>query len=80
MKSTQTEVIVDNVTHPRRLWRAFVNGLVQDVPDAIALCEFDCCKSQCSATEWASCARRLERAAREISSGKEDLRVTQAAW
>jgi hypothetical protein len=38
--------------------------IIQDVPGDIVLCEFACRKIQCSSEEWATCARRLELAAR----------------
>ncbi len=50
-----------------RLWRVVENALVQDVPDEIALCEFDCRKARCTHEEWDSCHRRLGRAAGELS-------------
>ena len=34
--------------------------IVQDVPDKIALCEFDCGKGQCRLGEWETCERRLK--------------------
>jgi len=34
--------------------------IVRDVPEDIALCEFDCRKGQCLFGEWESCERRLE--------------------
>ena len=37
--------------------------VVQDVPDELALCEFDCRKEQCTHHEWATCERRINRAA-----------------
>lgn len=33
--------------------------LVEAVPNDIALCEFDCSKTQCRYDEWESCGRRL---------------------
>ena len=33
--------------------------VVQEVPDALALCEFGCHKSQCRMGKWANCERRL---------------------
>ncbi len=33
--------------------------LVETVPNDIALCEFDCRKTECSFGEWERCARRL---------------------
>ena len=35
------------------------NHLVEVVPDDIALCEFDCRKTQCHFDEWENCARRV---------------------
>jgi transposase-like protein len=32
---------------------------VQDVPDSLSVCEFDCHKSQCSLEEWLTCEKRL---------------------
>jgi hypothetical protein len=40
--------------------------MVGDVPDEIALCEFDCPKGQCRQGEWDTCARRIRRAAGEL--------------
>ncbi len=34
--------------------------VVQDVPEDIALCHFDCRKGQCRMGEWESCERRLK--------------------
>jgi len=39
----------------RRLWC----NVIQDVPAAIAHCEFDCRRSNCLQSEWATCSRRL---------------------
>lgn len=41
--------------------------LVQDVPEEIAVCEFDCRKGECSHDEWERCERRLTKAAGELS-------------
>jgi hypothetical protein len=32
---------------------------VQDVPEDIAVCEFDCRKPVCLVSEWETCERRL---------------------
>ena len=42
-----------------RGWRFLMDHLIQDVPEALALCEFDCRRTDCSAEQWASCERRL---------------------
>ena len=46
-----------------RFGRWLKNAVVQDVPDRIALCEFDCRKKQCLRGEWSTCERRLEQLA-----------------
>jgi len=43
----------------RNLFPGSQTHLVETVPNDIALCEFDCSKTQCSFGEWESCARRL---------------------
>ena len=42
-----------------RGWRFLVNHLIQDVPEEIAVCEFDCRETDCSMERWISCERRL---------------------
>ena len=46
----------------RRAWAWFAGELIHDVPEDLALCEFDCRKPQCTYSEWSSCERRLKRA------------------
>lgn len=36
-----------------------VARIVQDVPDDLAACHFDCRKSQCLHDEWATCPNRI---------------------
>ena len=45
----------------RKANRWLKDQIVQDVPQDIALCEFECRKGQCLMGEWESCERRLER-------------------
>jgi len=33
--------------------------LVQDVPEELAICKFDCRKSRCSQDDWIRCKRRI---------------------
>jgi len=40
--------------------------IVQDLPEDIVLCEFDCRKEQCTMGEWERCERRLHKAAGEL--------------
>ncbi len=51
----------------RRFWARFKNRwIISEIPQDIALCEFDCRKGQCSSGEWAACNRRISRAAGEL--------------
>jgi curli biogenesis system outer membrane secretion channel CsgG len=59
-----TIVHTANVLHNAFGW--LMNEIVQDVPEPIAVCEFDCRKTQCTFAEWASCERRLKKAAGEL--------------
>jgi hypothetical protein len=56
---------------PGRSLRGFFqwvrNQFIQDVPEDIALCEFDCRTGQCTQGEWESCERRLNRAEGEFT-------------
>jgi hypothetical protein len=70
---------MDNLTTRRgRLWRSFLNNLVQDVPDTYALCEFDCRKPQCTVAEWTSCERRIQRAPGELMPRRQTSRGTNS--
>ena len=42
-----------------RVWQRFRSKVIQDVPEDIQLCEFDCRKSQCAMGDWEKCERRL---------------------
>ena len=50
------------------------DAFVRDVPAEMALCEFDCRKDQCLEGEWASCERRVNRAAGELMPDSPDSR------
>ena len=58
-----------------RLWRWVKNRIVQDVPEGIALCEFECHKQQCTEREWQTCARRIAWAAGDGRLGKRRRRA-----
>lgn len=47
----------------RRLWTWLKAQYVAEVPEDIAVCEFDCRKTQCFYKQWTSCERRLSRSA-----------------
>jgi len=40
--------------------------VVAEIPADLALCEFDCRHSACSAEEWTTCKRRISKAAGEL--------------
>jgi hypothetical protein len=49
-----------------------LNQIIQDVPEGIGLCEYDCRKGQCSQGEWETCERRLNRARSELMPAQEN--------
>ena len=54
-----------------RGWRFLIDQLIiQDVPEAIAVCEFDCRETDCSNERWISCRRRLQTAQRRTGKPK----------
>ena len=42
-----------------RLWSRFRTGVIQDVPEDIQFCEFECRKEQCIMGDWEKCEKRL---------------------
>ncbi len=42
------------------LWRRLKSMLIADVPDDLAICEFECSKINCRQGEWATCERRIQ--------------------
>ena len=50
----------------RQLWQWLKRQWIKEVPEDIALCEFDCRKGQCLYDEWDSCERRISKAAGEL--------------
>jgi hypothetical protein len=64
MKTNEIERHPDTL----RLRERLIQAIVQPVPDGLAMCEFECSKTECSIEEWKSCKRRLE-ALRQCSSG-----------
>jgi hypothetical protein len=59
-------------------WRWLKGQIVGEVPPEDALCEFDCPKWQCTEGEWATCERRLSRAAGELMPDGHDARKLPA--
>ena len=50
----------------RKFWQWLKDQIAQDVPEADGLCEYDCRKQQCTEEEWATCERRIHKAAGEL--------------
>jgi hypothetical protein len=50
----------------QRLVQFVKRSIVRDVPEELALCEFDCRKGQCMLSEWATCDRRTHQAGGEL--------------
>jgi hypothetical protein len=61
----ERELLIKPVLH-RKLWRWLKAQIAQVVPDGDGLCEYDCRKLQCTEEEWASCERRVGKAAGEL--------------
>ena len=53
---------------------------VAEVPDDLAICEFECRKSECSFDGWANCVRRISQTPREIRVAENALNVEVAAF
>ena len=50
----------------RKFWEWLKSQIVRDVPEADGLCEYDCRAQQCTTEEWATCERRIHKAAGEL--------------
>jgi hypothetical protein len=50
----------------RRLWQFVKRQVVDDAPEDLALCEFDCRKEQCRQDEWETCGRRIRKGSGEL--------------
>jgi len=50
----------------KKFWQWMKNQIAQDVPASDGLCEYDCRKQECTEEEWATCERRIQRAAGEL--------------
>jgi hypothetical protein len=60
-----------------RKWiqQTFHNHIAQDVPSALARCEFDCRVGECSRAEWECCKQRIV-----LAKELEVQAITRAAW
>jgi hypothetical protein len=54
------------LTLHRKTWQWLKDQIAQDVPEADGLCEYDCRRQQCTEEEWATCERRINKAAGEL--------------
>lgn len=53
----------------RRVGDWVVGHIIQDVPEDVGLCEFDCRRAECPPGELENCERRLNRATGELMPG-----------
>jgi curli biogenesis system outer membrane secretion channel CsgG len=60
------EILAKTKPFLARFWQWVKDQIVQEVPDDIAVCEYDCRKPQCVMGEWETCDRRLLKAAGEV--------------
>jgi hypothetical protein len=56
---TKTLQVIPEASIFDRGWRFLMDQLIQDVPESIAVCEFDCRETDCTSERWVSCERRL---------------------
>ena len=47
------------VNYFHRLWQRLKGQIIQDVPEDVQACEFECRKLQCAMGDWEKCERRL---------------------
>ena len=44
-----------NTVSGRGLWQRLMDSIIQDVPDDLATCEFECCADDCAGPESGTC-------------------------
>jgi hypothetical protein len=49
-----------------RLWQFVKRQILDDAPEDIAICEFDCRHVQCMQDNWGNCERRIRKGAGEL--------------
>ncbi len=42
------------------LWQRLKNLFIAEVPQDIAICEFNCARTQCTHGQWETCQRRID--------------------
>jgi len=47
------------VNYFHRLWQRFMGQIIQDVPEDVQACEFECRKLQCAMGDWEKCEMRM---------------------
>jgi hypothetical protein len=50
----------------RQLWQFVKRQTIGDVPEDLAICQFDCHKGQCLQDEWETCDRRIHKGSGEL--------------
>jgi hypothetical protein len=49
-----------------RMWQNLKRQIVDDVPEALAICQFDCARARCLLDEGRPCEQLSRKAAREL--------------
>jgi hypothetical protein len=66
-KQQRVNITEQALKNPFKRFLEFVKRqIVDDIPEHLTLCEFDCAKGQCTRDEWATCERRITKAAGEL--------------
>jgi hypothetical protein len=55
---------------PFRKLRRWLSRLIQDVPEDIAACEFECRRLECRQGDWETCEKRLRGMRRDEDRGE----------
>jgi hypothetical protein len=58
-RGTMSEAVEPKPGVLKRLGKWLRLKVVQEAPEEVAVCEFECRKSECTRGEWETCARRL---------------------
>lgn len=48
------------MTQIKSLKERILAHIVSEIPDELALCEFDCLKQDCTEDDWGHCEKRLQ--------------------
>ena len=52
-------VLEEKASTLRTAWRLIKNQWIQEVPEEISICEFECRNPECQGAQWVACQKRL---------------------